>query len=188
MQRVWLSLPENPNHLANRVAAYIAPYECRFDFFTLHGLTTSIFHSTFLHNNSIKRADIARLLEILGRMILALYAGAGCPAFDLPYTLAHVPKVQGGTWESIVKRSWVQPDDSHMCKAIRALANAQKISVPYDERPEFKLKQDMFLPLANAMIDCGSEHPMSGGNPLDWIRGPGFLEAWEKVPKREDRK
>jgi hypothetical protein len=153
----------------------------------LHGLTTSIFYSAFLSEPSITPADNARLLEYLGRMMIVLYAGAGSPAFDLEWALSHPPKVENSTWESITHRAWVQEDDGHMCKFIRALKNAEQTSQPYDARPEFRLKQGMFLPLANAAIDCGSKKPMRGGNPLDWIRCPGLDEAWDNVPRRSER-
>jgi hypothetical protein len=120
-------------------------------------------------------------------MIIALFAGAGLPDLDLEWALSHPPKVPNSTWESITKRAWAQEDDGHMCKIIRALKNAEHVSKPFDTRPEFRLKQDMFLPLANAVIDSGSLKPMRGGNPLDWIRCPGLDEAWEKVPHRSER-
>lgn len=71
-----------------------------------------------------------------------------------------------------------------MIKLIRALAHGEEVSKPYDDLPEFRMKQDMFLLAANAAIDSASEKPMIYVQHFDLIRFAGFPEAWERVPVR----
>ncbi|KIW35907.1 uncharacterized protein PV06_11779 [Exophiala oligosperma] len=84
------------SELAN-TAAYIfcsaqrPPYENRFDFFTLHGLTPTVHFPAFLEHPAFPPTGVARLVEYLGRVIIALYAGIGCPEPELTYALSHVP-------------------------------------------------------------------------------------------------
>lgn len=74
-----------------------------------------------------------------------------------------------------------------MCKMIRVMKHAQNVSKPYNHLPEFKVKQEMFLPAAIAAIDSGSHQPMEWTKHFDFIRGAGYPEAWEKVPLRSAR-
>ena len=53
--------------------------------------------------------------------------------------------------------------------------------------PKFKIKQGMCLPIAIAAIDSGSKQPMEFRKHIDFIRGTGYPEAWEKVPLRSLR-
>lgn len=75
-------------------------------------------------------------------------------------------------------------DDGHMSKLVRAIAHAQNVSKPFDHLPEFKVKQDMFLPAAVAALDSGSDRPMDGTIHFDLVRGAAWPEAWSNVPVR----
>ena len=61
------------------------------------------------------------------------------------------------------------------------------VSKMYDDLPEFKVKQDMFLPAAIAAMDSGSGKPMEWTKHFDFMRGAGYAEAWEDVPLRSRR-
>ena len=74
-----------------------------------------------------------------------------------------------------------------MSKMIRGMKHAENVSKPYDHLPEFKVKQDMFLPAAIAAMDSGSKQPMEFTKHFDFIRGAGYPEAWEKIPLRSER-
>lgn len=74
-----------------------------------------------------------------------------------------------------------------MSKMIRVMRHAEKVSKAYDHLPEFKVKQNMFLPAAIAAIDSGSRQPMEWTKHFDFIRGAGYQEAWENVPLRSNR-
>ena len=69
-----------------------------------------------------------------------------------------------------------------MIKLIRALKNGEKVSGPYEEREEFRMKGWMFLQAAHAAMDSSSAVPMQYVQHFDIIRLVGFEEAWEKVP------
>ena len=70
----------------------------------------------------------------------------------------------------------------HMIKLIRALKNGEDVCRPYEHRPEFMMKQHMFLKAATAAMDSASAQPMVYVQHFDIIRFAGFEEAWEKVP------
>ena len=115
------------------------------------------------------------------------YAGMGAPEPNFDWLLSHPSRLPNQTWESVFNRACYHEDDGHMCKMIRVMKHAQEVSKPYDHLPEFKVKQNMFLPAAIAAIDSGSKQPMEWTKHFDFIRGAGYAEAWEKVPLREER-
>ena len=166
-------------------AAQRAPYQCTFDFFLLHCATASIGHLSFLREPSFTRAQKARLLEYTGRVFMMTYAGMGCAELNLPYLCAHRSKLPDQTWDKVFARACLHEDDGHMSKMIRSTKLAEEVSKPYDALPEFRVKQDMFLTAAIAMIDSASKQPMTWSKHWDFIRGAGFEGAWERFPKRD---
>lgn len=164
------------------------PKECRFDFYLLHSVTASIGHSAFLQEKSISPAQKARFLEHTGRVFMLTYAGMGCPEIRLDWIVSHPPKLPNQGWAEIFERACLHEDDGHFAKLIRCTAHAQRVSEPYDHLPEFRVKQHMFLPAGNAMIDSGLEPAKMGTKQFNWsVRGAGFPEAWTSVPLRSDR-
>ena len=161
------------------------PHQPRFDFFIIHGCNAALWHSVYLAEPSITRAQKARMIETTGRMLFFLWAGVGAPRPELDHLMAYKPKRAGAGWDDVFARSCAHEDDGHMIKLIRALANGEKVSRPYDHLPEFRMKQDMFLHAAHAAIDASSDMPMIEVMHLDIIRLVGFPEAWEKVPVME---
>jgi hypothetical protein len=160
------------------------PHEIRFDFFLLHGITASIGHCSFLSEPSMTNIQKARLLEYTGRVFLMSYAGMGCPEPHLDYIASHHSRLPHQNWEEVFARACLHEDDGHMAKMIRCMRQAEKISKPYDDLPEFRVKQDLFLKAAVAAIDSGSGKPMHWTYHLDFVRGAGFPEAWESIPLR----
>ena len=91
------------------------------------------------------------------------------------------------SWEEILKRACKHEDDGHMSKLIRVTAHARAISEKYNHLPEFRMKQHMFLPAANAALDSvfhsNGGQPMDGVLHFDFVRGCAWKEAWERVPE-----
>lgn len=164
--------------------AQMPPHEIRYDFFLLHGVTASIGHCSFLAEPSLSNAQKARLLEYTGRNFLMSFAGMGCPRSRLDYVASHHSRLGDQSWDDVFARACLHEDDGHMAKMIRCMKQAAIISKPYDARPEFRVKQDLFLKAAIAAIDSGSGKPMHWTYHFDFIRGAGFPEAWEKIPVR----
>lgn len=108
----------------------------------------------------------------------------GCPEPRLDWILTHRPRLPRNDWNSVFQRACMHEDDGHMSKLVRAIAHARKVSEPYDARPEFRVKQHVFLPAATAAIDGGSEKPMDGTIHFDLVRGAAWPEAWSRVPVR----
>ena len=106
----------------------------------------------------------------------------GAPPPNLSWLLSHPSKLPNQSWATVFNRACHHSDDGHMCKMIRAIKHAEDVSKAYDHLPEFKVKQDMFLPAAIAAMDSGSERPMEWTRHFDFIRGAGYPEGWAHVP------
>jgi hypothetical protein len=165
--------------------AQLPPYQCTFDFYLLHTLTASIGHASFLHEASFTKQQKARLLEYSGRVFMMTYAGMGAPQLRLDYLCAHRSKLPDQGWVEVFDRACYHEDDGHMSKMIRSTALAEELSRPYDDRPEFRVKQHMFLTAGIAMIDSASDQPMTWTKHWDFVRGAGFPDAWKRFPKRD---
>ncbi|KAK3360973.1 hypothetical protein B0T24DRAFT_539940 [Lasiosphaeria ovina] len=166
-------------------AAQNPPYECTFDFFLLHCATAAIAHAALLRESSMTWAQKARLLEFSGRVFMMTYSGMGAPQLRLDYLASHRSRLGAGqSWDDVFARACEHADDGHMIKLIRSTKLAEEMSRPYDHLPEFRVKQPMFLKAAIAMIDSGTERPMTWTKHWDFIRFCGFPEAWERFPKR----
>ena len=164
--------------------AQLPPYECAFDFYLLHCLTASIGHQSFLKQSSITNKQKARLLENSGRVFMMTYAGMGAPQLRLDYLCAHKSKLPNQGWAEVFDRACYHEDDGHMSKMIRSTKLSENLSKPYEHLPEFRVKGDMFLKAGIAMIDSGSEQPMTWTKHWDFVRGAGFPDAWKTFPKR----
>lgn len=164
--------------------AQLPPYECAFDFYLLHCLTASIGHLSFLKQGFMTNEQKARLLEYSGRVFMMTYAGMGAPQLHLDYLCAHRSKLPNQGWAEVFDRACYHEDDGHMAKMIRSTKLAEELSKPYDHLPEFRVKRGMFLTAGIAMIDSGSEQPMTWTKHWDFVRGAGFPDAWKAFPKR----
>lgn len=162
-----------------------APYQCTFDFWLLHSLTSCVGNVAFLKEPSISNAQKARVLEYSGRVHMMTYAGLGTPPLRLDYLCSHRSKLPDQTWATVFERATRHADDGHMAKMIRTTKLAEELSKPYDHLPEFRVKQHMFLTAGIAMIDSASAQPMTGTKHHDFIRGAAWEDAWKKYPKRD---
>lgn len=165
------------------------PFQCRYDFFLIHSTNSTIWQTAFTNEPSLTNLQKARLIEYSGRVMLMLYAGMGCPEPRLDWLLSQPPKEPGSDWARVIERVCQHKDDGHMAKLVRVIRHAEEVSRPYDSRPEFRLKQHMFLPAAQAAVDSGTDRPMEGVFHFDFVRGAAWPEAWEKsdFPKRDDQ-
>ena len=83
-------------------------------------------------------------------MDLCQYASRGAPPLLPDEIRNYTPKrMDSASWDSIIERVNQVDDDGHAAKLIRALAHGQRISRPFEERAEFKIKGDMWLQLGN---------------------------------------
>ena len=115
------------------------------------------------------------------------YAGMGCPEPRWDWLLSHPSKLPNQSWDTVFDRACYHEDDGHMAKMIRCMRHTMRTSKEYDHLPEFRVKQEMFLPAAVAAIDSGSKQPMEWTKHFDFIRGAGYPEAWERIPPRSAR-
>jgi hypothetical protein len=150
----------------------------KFDFFYMHCVNCSIFFSSFINQDWISIEDKCRLVEWKGRFDLALYVSRGCPELRLDEIENYKPQKPSDGWAEIIKRVDKFPDDGHASKLIRATANAEQASKPYDGQEGFIIRPDMFLKIAHMAIDS-VEGPGS-----HWARNVGWDEAWKDIPGR----
>jgi hypothetical protein len=152
----------------------------KFDFFYMHCTNCSIFFSAFSKQKWLKDEDKARLLEWKGRYDLAMYVSRGCPELRIEEVRDYTPKKPDDRWEGIIQRVDGFPDDGHAAKLVRAFANAEQVTKPYEKESDdvFPVKGDMFLKLGHMAIDS-----VEASGP-HWVRSTGFEEAWKDVPAR----
>lgn len=118
----------------------------------MHCVNSSIFFSSFLDQPWISDANQARILEWKGRLDLCMYASRGCPQPLLEEIINYHPKEVGSSsnsWNKLFDRVKEYEDDGHANKLIRALAHGKEICKPYEESGRFRIKQGMWLQLAN---------------------------------------
>lgn len=151
----------------------------KFDFYFMHCVNCSIFHSAFLHQTWLSDANKARMLEWKIRLDLAMYASRKSPEIRLEDIRNYKPKKPSG-YDQIQDRVCAIDDDGHASKLVRAIAHGGKICQPYEQNDAFRLKSDDWLQLAHMAIDSVE---MPGNN---WVRSAGFDEAWQDVPLRSN--
>ncbi|KAF9874679.1 hypothetical protein CkaCkLH20_07816 [Colletotrichum karsti] len=163
--------------------------EPRADFFLLHTTNCSILVDSIVQKDWIGRQGKARLLSWFGRYSIMLYIAMGCPKLDLSVVRTYKPRKGPGGWADAIERGLNYKDDGHGCKIIRALIHAQDVSRPYENRPEFRVKQDDFVKAATAVAESWSLEDPVGRAGHDrkeaWIRFAGFDRAWDDVPSLE---
>jgi len=149
----------------------------KYDFYFMHCVNSSVFFPAFLQQDWLSEANKVRLLEWKIRLDLIMYASRRSPDIRLQDIKGYKPVKPSG-WDEIEDRACLLEDDGHGSKLVRALANGQRVSEPYEDLDAFRLKRDDWLQLAHMAIDS-VEAP--GEN---WIRSAGFDEAWKDVPLR----
>lgn len=175
-------LAEKTAEMINSVAYYTGGSQnpsraIKFDFFMMHSVNCSIFHSAFLKQDWLSDANKARLLEWKIRLDLVMYASRGSPEIRMQDIKEYKPKQPSG-WEEVQDRVCAIDDDGHAAKLVRAIAHGAVVCEPYEGKEAFRLKGQDWLQLAHMAIDS-VEGPES-----NWVRSAGFEEAWENVPMR----
>lgn len=160
-------------------AAQRPPHIPKFDFFYMHCVNSSIFFSSFLSQPWLSVSNKVRLLEWKVRLDLAMYASRGSPELLLDEVEDYRSK-KDSSWDEVIKRVNMLPDDGHASKIIRALAHGEQVCKPYEQKDGFRIKGDHWLKLGNMAIDS-----VQAGEPT-WVRSAGFEQAWDDVPMREE--
>lgn len=164
-------------------AAQRADKQVKFDFFYMHCINASIFFSAFVQADWLGLEEKARLLEMKGRLDLALYASRGCPELRVEEVSGYEGKVGGGdSWDGVIKRVDGYEDDGHAAKLVRALGNGERVCAKWEGdlgEDALPIRGDMWKRLANMAIDS-----VEAGGPR-WVRNAGFDNAWHEVPDRE---
>lgn len=157
------------------------PKHVKIDFFYMHCTNCSIFFSTFAKQPWLSVENKCRLLEMKGRLDLALYVSRGSPDIMTDEITNYSPKQPQDGWPEIFKRVDNIGDDGHACKLVRAFAHGQQACKPFEEAGgnAFPIKGDMWLKMGHIAID--SVELASGPR---WIRNAGFDQAWNEVPNR----
>ncbi|KAI4279188.1 MAG: hypothetical protein LQ337_000423 [Flavoplaca oasis] len=146
------------------------PKQIKFDFYYMHCVNSSIFFSSFLKQSWITAENKVRLLQFKGWLDLAMYASRRAPEPLLDEIVHYRPKHPEGCWDEIFKRVVEHEDDGHASKLIRALKHGQQICKSHNEKPMFRVKDNMWLSLAHmgeseyhsnpsAYCNCADEFP-----------------------------
>lgn len=164
-------------------AAQRPPHQVKFDFYYMHCVTSSIFFSNFLSSDNafLTPATKRRLLEWKVWNDIVMYASRHSPELLLAEITDYKPK-EDSDWDKIILRVNKLQDDGHASKVIRALANGQESCGPYEDKPGFVIKGDMWSKIGHMAIDS-----VEAGEP-HWTRSCGFDQAWEDVPLRDGAK
>ncbi|CAG8180194.1 unnamed protein product [Penicillium salamii] len=97
----------------------------KFDFFLLHGLTSSIFLSNIIYHPSLDLRTKVRLVEWKGRSDLIIWASCKCPKL---YPSRLQDHGRNKTWDELISWALNHPEeDSHFSKSIRALMHGERI-------------------------------------------------------------
>lgn len=159
--------------------------EPRMDFFLLHLTNCSILTDAIVNKDWIPLKAKAKLLSWFGRLAVMLYIVVRSPKLDITPIRNYKLQKGNGSWQDAVERAIAFNDDGHGCKIIRALLHAEKVSKPYQGRPEFRMEGSDFEKAAVATVDSfpSSEVVRAGFDQEEaWIRHAGFEKAWEAVP------
>jgi len=158
--------------------------DVKMDFYYMHCINCSIFFDKFMHQDWLSTENKVRLLEWKGRNAVTMYASRGSPGLLLDEIRNYKPKVPSqdpeDPWKDIIGRVCQFEDDGHGSKLVRALAHGQRICKPYEDRPEFVLKQTDWLQMGHMTIDS-----VEAADGIHWIRSAGFDSAWKDVPNRQ---
>ncbi|ETN36643.1 uncharacterized protein HMPREF1541_08921 [Cyphellophora europaea CBS 101466] len=157
----------------------------KFDFFYMHCVNCSVFFSAIVRQGWLSLEEKARLLEMKGRMDLALYVSRGCPELRGGEVSGYEGVGKGEeerSWEGVRRRVAAYDDDGHAAKLVRALGNGESVCRRWEGEvgeEVLPVRGDMWLRLGNMAIDS-----VEAGGPR-WVRNAGFDAAWEEVPERE---
>jgi Questin oxidase-like len=126
------------------------PKAVRFDFFYMHGITSSIFYPMLFSQPWLSTRSKIRLLEWKGRVDLALYVARGSPELLLNEVVDYPISKD---WNAVFRASISnEKDDGHVAKMVRAVAYGEIINKQYEaggREKGFMITGDMWLKVAN---------------------------------------
>lgn len=129
----------------------------KLDFFLIHGLTTAHGLAVLLRQPWIPIETKARLVEWMGRLVLAAYLTFGAPAFYIDEITEYRPKEDGDKkdpWAGLIKRAVHVNDDGHTSKFVRALIQGRDLCASYESNDRFLVKGDMWLKICHMCMCC----------------------------------
>lgn len=183
-------------------AAFHPPHVPKFDFFlmyvpppppysplqtlisTSHQLTAAPFFLTINAQPWIPTPVKTRLLESKIRIDFLQYLARGCPRLHpsmlSSYTPTDASLLEARTVEDVLPRLHGVVDDGHTIKVARAAVLARKAAEGREGRGWMKFKREEdWVRILWLLVDANE------GWGVKWVRGAGFEEAWEGVPRLE---
>jgi hypothetical protein len=129
------------------------------------------------------------MLEWKIRCDLKDYESAATPKLNIKEITDYLPKYNprggGDGWENLFHRLWNLSDDGHAPKFVRAVAHGEQICMPYENDSNFPVKADMWLTIANMIVDSVEVDDGKDDGEERWIRTTGDPDAWRNVPDRQ---
>jgi hypothetical protein len=122
--------------------------EIKIDFLGMHGVNATILVSAILEQSWLSIQNKGRLLEWVGRFLLALYSSNHVAPLYVSEVSDYIPKKSAlgseGSWENIISRAVDVSDDGHVAKLIRALAFGEKACDGWEEKTPLIIKGKMW--------------------------------------------
>ena len=122
--------------------------EIKIDFLGMHGVNATILVSAILEQPWLSIQNKTRLLEWVGRFLLALYCSNHVAPLHLAEISDYAPKKTAlgseGSWDNIISRVVDVSDDGHVAKLIRALAFGEKACESWEEKTPLIVKGKMW--------------------------------------------
>lgn len=147
-----------------------------------HSLTSSPIFLTINKFDWLPQASKVRLLEWKMRLDLLEYLAQGCPSLDPSSLSNYTPKDPSpvDSPKDLLPRFHSPPDDGHTIKTIRSLLIAEDVSKKWEGKSWVRIKsKEDWLRAHYVMLDSIETEGDTGR----WLRGAGFAEAWEGLPK-----
>lgn len=137
----------------------------------MHCITSSIFFSVFEHLGWLALESKIELLEYQVRMLLVIYVCQAAPGLRVDLLEVYTPRrSETINWSQIIEVAKGIPDDGHVLKTIRGLAE--------EVRSHFPLEPQLWIKAAHMVLGFNEYHLSP---PDKWMRGPGWEEAWDVV-------
>lgn len=149
-----------------------------------HHVTSTPFFLALNAKPWIPASTKAQLLEHKIRMDLLGYAARGSPTLHGDLLRGYAPggggKLAGDDMESVLPRIHGIVDDGHTVKLARALILAKRTTGPFEDREWVRIRGDEWLRAIHLLLDANGS---AGGGGTMWVRGAGFDQAWDEIPK-----
>ncbi|KAK6534037.1 hypothetical protein TWF281_005376 [Arthrobotrys megalospora] len=153
----------------------------KFDFFLMHTVTSSVFLDVWVRQKWLGNAEKSILINYFGWMVVNMYVSRGCADINFGQVEDYQAKERNGGWADVATRVTRLKDDGHVSKTVRALMNAERVSLNYTTNDGFEVGTKLYLKIAEMAVDAAEDQIED--EPL-WIRSTGHPEAWAKVGPR----